>query len=80
MNKNGDAINDIYEKFSVNTVDGTALFLISLLDSQVRSDILTLNLSYNFRVGNSIYVLVWFLGLSSIKGIQTKNIQNIMML
>ncbi len=63
----GGAIKGIDEKFSVNTVNGTATFSIPLPFSPVRGAAPEISLSYNSGSGNGIFGLGWSLGTGSIK-------------
>lgn len=65
--KGGGAIKSIDEKFSVNTVNGTASFSIPIPASTARGLSPTLSLSYNSGTGNSIFGLGWSINLHSIK-------------
>ena len=65
--KGGGAIKGIDEKFSVNTVNGTASFSIPLPFSDARGASPALNLSYNSGAGNGVFGLGWNLSLPSIK-------------
>jgi RHS repeat-associated protein len=65
--KGGGAIKGIDEKFSVNTVNGTASFSIPLPFSPARGASPALNLSYNSGSGNGIFGLGWNISLPSIK-------------
>jgi len=63
----GGAIKGIDEKFSVNTVNGTASFSIPLPFSPSRGASPSMNLNYNSGVGNGVFGLGWTLNLPSIK-------------
>ncbi len=65
--KGGGAIKGIDEKFSVNAVNGTAGFSISLPFSAARGSSPALNLSYSSGAGNDIFGLGWNVSLASIK-------------
>ena len=65
--KGGGAIKGIDEKFSVNAVNGTASFSISLPVSPARGVSPSLSVSYNSGSGNGIFGLGWNLNLTSIK-------------
>lgn len=65
--KGGGAIKGIDEKFSVNSVNGTASFSIPLPEAGGRGIAPGLSLSYNSGSGNGIFGLGWTLSLSSIK-------------
>lgn len=65
--KGGGAIKGIDEKFSVNAVNGTASFSVSLPFSPARGASPALSLSYNSGAGNGVFGLGWALGLPSIK-------------
>lgn len=65
--KGGGAIKGIDEKFSVNAVNGTASFSISLPFSPARGASPALNLTYNSGAGNGVFGLGWTLSLPSIK-------------
>ncbi|KNY25610.1 SpvB/TcaC N-terminal domain-containing protein [Pseudobacteroides cellulosolvens] len=66
--KGGGAIKGIDEKFSVNSVNGTASFSIPLPLSPTRGSASpALNLDYNSGAGNGIFGLGWTLSLPSIK-------------
>lgn len=65
--KGGGAIRGIDEKFSVNSVNGTASFSIPLPFSPARGLSPSLSLSYNSGNGNGIFGLGWNIGHSSIK-------------
>lgn len=54
--KGGGAIKGIDEKFSVNTVNGTASFSIPIPVSPARGVTPNLNLTYNSGAGNGIYL------------------------
>ena len=63
----GGAIKGIDEKFSVNAVNGTASFSVSLPFSAARGAVPAISLTYNSGSGNGIFGLGWNLGLSSVK-------------
>jgi RHS repeat-associated protein len=65
--KGGGAIKGIDEKFSANTVNGTATFSIPLPTSSARDFSTALNLNYNSGAGNSSFGLGWSLSVPSIK-------------
>ena len=65
--KGGGAIKGIDEKFSVNSVNGTASFSVPLPFSPARGASPLLSLSYNSGSGNSIFGLGWKLNQPSIK-------------
>src|SRR3954468_20972547 len=65
--KGGGAIKGIDEKFSVNAVNGTASFSISLPVSPARGVAPALSLSYNSGSGNGVFGLGWDLNVSSIR-------------
>ncbi len=65
--KGGGAIKGIDEKFSVNAINGTASFSISLPFAPARGTSPSLSLTYNSGAGNSIFGLGWNVGLASIK-------------
>jgi len=65
--KGGGAIMGIDEKFSVNTVNGTSSFSVSLPFSPARGASPSLSLSYSSGAGNSVFGLGWNLSLGSIK-------------
>lgn len=65
--KGGGAIKGIDEKFSVNSVNGTASFSIPLPFSPSRGANPSLSLSYNSGAGNGVFGLGWKLDLASIK-------------
>ena len=53
--KGGGAIKGIDEKFSVNAINGTASFSISLPFAPARGTSPSLSLTYNSGAGNSIF-------------------------
>ncbi|MBL0136305.1 MAG: hypothetical protein IPP79_21195 [Chitinophagaceae bacterium] len=55
--KGGGAIKGIDEKFSVNTINGTASISIPLPFSPARGATPSLSLSYNSGAGNGIFGL-----------------------
>lgn len=65
--KGGGALKGIDEKFSVNSVNGTASFSIPIPFTEARSSRPSLAISYNSGGGNGIFGLGWGLGLSSVK-------------
>lgn len=65
--KGGGAIKGIDEKFSVNTVNGTASFSIPLPFSPARGASPSLSVSYNSGSGNGIFGLGWNLEIASVK-------------
>lgn len=65
--KGGGAIQGIDEKFSVNSVNGTASFSVPLPFSPARGASPALDLSYNSGAGNCTFGLGWTLNLPSIK-------------
>ena len=64
--KGGGALKGIDEKFSVNAVNGTSGFSISLPFSSARGASPSLSLTYSSGSGNGIFGLGWNLGISSI--------------
>lgn len=65
--KGGGAIRGIDEKFSVNSVNGTAAFSVPLPVSPARGVSPDLSLSYNSGAGNGVFGLGWSLGINTIK-------------
>ena len=65
--KGGGAIKGIDEKFSVNSVNGSATFSISLPGSQARGAAPALNLAYRSGTGNGVFGFGWDISLASIK-------------
>ena len=72
--KGGGALKGIDEKFSVNAVNGTSGFSISLPFSSARGASPSLSLTYSSGSGNGIFGLGWNLGISSIKRKTDKSI------
>lgn len=66
--RGGGAIKGIDEKFTVNSVNGTASFSVPLPVSPTRGSVSpNLNLTYNSGSGNGIFGLGWSFSLPSIK-------------
>ena len=65
--KGGGALKGIDEKFTVNSVNGTASFSILLPFSKARGATPALSLSYNSGAGNGMFGLGWNMSLSAVR-------------
>src|SRR5438874_1752686 len=63
----GGAIKSIDEKFDVNAVTGTASFSVPISAGSARGFGVSLAISYNSGIGNSVFGLGWGLSLTSFR-------------